>query len=223
VYSFRVRFRLGDRTRINEPTNAITLADQVALRARSREELLETATEGVIEGHGYQSPEDATQAGEAWRDRVQRAFARKNVDAQFGERLGGSVFTEHGIAWLEAEHSRRVLNDPPGVTVYETATDPLFATSSAEATVGHSADALKRALAAATRVNERMSDQERIAFELFGASFSETSPEARLLLLVMAIETLIDPAPREASVRQHVDALSQVPGGGVGVRRSRRR
>jgi hypothetical protein len=39
---------LGDRP-INEPVNAIALADQVALRARSREELLKTATEGVIE------------------------------------------------------------------------------------------------------------------------------------------------------------------------------
>ena len=140
MFSFRIRFRLGERTHIDQATNELALADRdglrIVIRARDRDQKLRDAREVVIQGDGYASQSDAERGGERWRDRVQRAFARLNIGAQFGEQIGGGAFTTHGLAWLESEHGRTVLNDFPGVTVYESALEPLFASSSAKATVG---------------------------------------------------------------------------------------
>ena len=46
-----------------------------------------------------------------------------------------------------------------------------------------------------------------LAYDLFSASFSADSADARFALLTMALETLIKPAPRALSVVDHVDSL----------------
>lgn len=52
-----------------------------------------------------------------------------------------------------------------------------------------------------------LTPKERIAFEVFNASFFQPSADARFLLRVMAIEALLEPRPRDAAARQHVESL----------------
>lgn len=46
-----------------------------------------------------------------------------------------------------------------------------------------------------------------LALALFNASFFQRSADSRFVLLVMAVEALIDPAPRSAEARAYVDGL----------------
>lgn len=52
-----------------------------------------------------------------------------------------------------------------------------------------------------------MSGQEQLAYDLYAASFSESSPDAKFVTLMMAVETLINPSPRRDEARAHVNAL----------------
>src|SRR5215207_4341102 len=55
----------------------------------------------------------------------------------------------------------------------------------------------------ATRADVR----EHLAFDLYSASFFQPSADARFLMLMMALETLLDPQPRPQSVQDHVTQL----------------
>jgi hypothetical protein len=55
-----------------------------------------------------------------------------------------------------------------------------------------------------------MSDTERLAFDLYSASFAEPSVDAQLVMRMMAVETLLNRAPQPAPVLDHVnDLISQ--------------
>ncbi|MGI8652524.1 MAG: hypothetical protein ACR2I7_06990 [Geodermatophilaceae bacterium] len=60
---------------------------------------------------------------------------------------------------------------------------------------------------AASDLGERLTPVERLAFDLFSGSFFQPSADARLLMLTMALETLIDPRPRSLATQVHVAEL----------------
>ncbi len=63
------------------------------------------------------------------------------------------------------------------------------------------------AMSEAVKRNAEMSEGDQVAYDLYGASFAEVPTDARFLLLMMAIETMIEPEPRAAEVQAHVEAL----------------
>lgn len=63
------------------------------------------------------------------------------------------------------------------------------------------------AVADALQTDEKVPDRERLAYDLFSASFFALTADARFLNLMMAVETVIDQAERSKLVRQHVDDL----------------
>jgi hypothetical protein len=213
VYSFRIRFRLGARVRIDSPLLDLQIhvapPVKVRMRARLDDVPLRDARDVLIVGSGYLTEADAADASTQWRERLQLAFARTDIGADFGDRAPGGGLTHAGLLMLAARSGARVLNDVHGVMIYESEPQPLFAGSSVSTTVGRSVTGLQNALAAAERLNATTSEQERLAFDLFSASFDETSADARLMMLMMAIETLIQPADRGAAANAHVDAMIQ--------------
>jgi hypothetical protein len=85
---------------------------------------------------------------------------------------------------------------------------PLFTAIKAEGVVKPSMRRAAGTFAAAREmVSLEVTENERLAFELYAASFFQPSADARLLLAMMAIETLIDLPPREAEVRDVVQSL----------------
>ena len=54
----------------------------------------------------------------------------------------------------------------------------------------------------AIEYGETMTDRERVAFQLFSTSFFEASADTRLLTLMMAVEALLELAPRPARVTE---------------------
>jgi hypothetical protein len=62
-----------------------------------------------------------------------------------------------------------------------------------------------------------LSDRDRLSHQLFHASFFQTSEDARFLLLVMAIEALIESPLRSAAELGHVDAWIKSTADAVGL------
>src|SRR5207253_2800796 len=52
-----------------------------------------------------------------------------------------------------------------------------------------------------------LTEAQQVAYELFAASFSQTSPDGRYILLMISLESLIQPQRRAAAVREHVQEL----------------
>jgi hypothetical protein len=134
-------------------------------------------------------------------------LARLRIGVDFGNRAPKSAFTLAGLAMLEAQTGCRVLNDIHGPMVFETDPPPRFALFSADGLrgvkKGHFETIFERALSTLRNLSAR----ERLSFELFNASFFQTSADTRFIMLVMAIEALIEPVHRSKEATDHVDSL----------------
>jgi hypothetical protein len=101
-----------------------------------------------------------------------------------------------------------VLNDEHGTMVFRCEPRPLFGSIGAPTvTVGANVERLAAATTGARDAEAVMTEAQCLAFDLYSASFSETSGDARFMMLMMAVETLIDPQPREQAVRDYVQRL----------------
>lgn len=76
----------------------------------------------------------------------------------------------------------------------------------------------EEAFAAAIARNHKLTDQERVAFSLFNASFFQSTADARFLLLVMAVEVLIDPLNESPAVLQQIErAIALIDASSINV------
>jgi hypothetical protein len=66
---------------------------------------------------------------------------------------------------------------------------------------------LRSALAVAVKQRESVNEREEVAYNLFAASCFDSSPDARLISLVTAVESLLHLADRSAAARSHVARL----------------
>lgn len=170
-------------------------------------EQISTAANLVIRGEGFADEATALTEGERWRDALQAAFSRLAIGADFGERGPRSMWTAAGLMLLERQVGSRVLNDQPGVMVFECEPEPRFVGGTAKPVVTKSGERVEQAVEVAAQSGLQMGEQERLSFDLFSASFFQPSPDGRLLMLMMAIETLLDLQPRDEECIAHVEHL----------------
>jgi hypothetical protein len=116
------------------------------------------------------------------------------------------VLTNSGAQIFEAQVGQPVLNDVHGVMTFECEPGPRFVSVGATVSVGRSAEHLAQAIANAREIGASMSGAERLAYDLYSAS-ALPAADARFVMLMMAVETLIEPAPRSDAVRIHVEQL----------------
>jgi hypothetical protein len=213
MFCFRIRFRLGSRITINSTSDSLVLVDpaladkDIWLKPAGRDNSFSDAVDLVLLGRPFNGEDDAAEAARRWLGLLKKVFARMNVGADFGGRSPKSTFTRHGLGWLEEEFGERVLNDVHGISIYQCEPPPRFAKMETDISVGKNAQQIVSALDAAAEADAVMGDQEQLAYDLYGASFSESSADARLAMLMMAVETLIEPVARATAVREHVDSL----------------
>lgn len=170
---------------------------------------LAEVTEAALYGSGYANPQQAESAGERWRSVLQVSFARLNIGVDFYERVHDLMgrASDEWLAQLSQEHGRRVVNDQPGVVTYEEPR-PLFVSGKAEGVVRPSTRRAAGTFAAADGLRDlEVSELDRLAFEVYAASFYQPSADARLLLAIMAVESLIEPLPRPPAVQEFVDDM----------------
>jgi len=207
----RIRFTLGAGLEISSSASETSISDPVegktvTLKAQ-RESTFTDSKHLSLVARPFHSEGEAEKSAERWIGVLKTAFAHVNVGADFGDRAPKSVATKAGLEMLEAESGQRVLNDTHGVSIYQCEPQPLFVRGEASAVVGKDLNRVLEAIDLAIEHCAEMTASERLGYDLFAASSNEGSADARFVMLMMAVETLIDPRPRTTAVRAHVDAL----------------
>jgi hypothetical protein len=149
--------------------------------------------------------------GELLADALRRTLGALGLAAGFGSGAPEGWFTYLALVRMTEAASRPVVNDVHGLMVHATEPGPQFVTGFAPTIIiGTQPDRFERTLRSAVEAGVALSDSERIAFDLFTASFLENSPDARLISLVMAIETLIVLPARSSVACKHVNELIEL-------------
>jgi hypothetical protein len=208
-FSFRIRVQLPPTLRIQSDESKITLLEGspgVQLSVIG-DVSFSDSHDLKLTGSGYEIQDDAESAGRTWISAMQVALSELEIGADFGyRRQSGRV----GPALRESareSHGVELLAEPYRLHVYPTELNPMYVSGSAKALTGRRADDLGERVRLAVCNRRVFTEQQTLAYHLFSASFFEINPDSRLVLLVTAIETLIERNPREDAIRNHVASL----------------
>jgi hypothetical protein len=209
-----MRFSLGRTVRINSSAHELSLnrsddSEEVVLRPRHCDVAIGDAHELALFGGSYATEQLAEEAAAIWGARLRFAFARLHIGADFGLRAPRGSFTTHGLRALEMATGERVLNDMHGTTIYECNPPPRFAAVSVDVTVGKQSDQLVALVRTDDARGVQPDEKLDHVFDLFSASFFQPSPDARFLMLSMALETMIVQERRCEELVTHLETLVQ--------------
>ena len=212
MYCFRHRFRIPQvgKLSFDEPRVALSGHDgegpRVWIGSTSDAPLRET-DRVALRGEGYESERDAAAAADFWRGVLMRSFAAVNVGVDFGDRAPQGGMSQAYRDEMEARFGQPFLDDVHGLITFPCAPDPVFVGLSAAGFAPLAQEHWQRALAAAVH-EAPLTATGRLAYDLYGAAaFVADQPDARFMMLMMALETLITQNDRSRDVREHVDSL----------------
>ncbi len=211
-HTFRIRIQIAPNETINIDTSNLDLSDlaeaQIEISSGHPETPIRESKQLILRGSGYGSEDAAIEAGEYFRDIITIALAKLHIGADFGDRAPRSGFTSYGLSRVQDSTSQRSLNNVHGLMVFETDPSPVFV-SMGEAKVirGSNQERFLNAFSLAFRSGIKLSGRERLAYDIFSASYFARSQDARLIMLTMAIEILSTQSPRPIQVREHIDEL----------------
>lgn len=211
-YSFRIRFNRSpiDTIQIEENELAlptISAKSSIVLRARKDNLKIRDSDQLAVVGSGYESAQDAEVEGREVRKALTVALARVRVGADFGDRAAKGMFTEHGLKWVEQQIGQRALNNVHGLMIFETFPKPRFVSSNAQMTKETTPDSFLAAYTKSLEISSTISQREELSYTLFNASFFQPTADSRFLLLIMAVEALIELERRSDESLAHVDSL----------------
>jgi hypothetical protein len=216
TYTFRIRFNRSPATTILTEAPEIQIPApeagvSLALRATSGKSLKDEERWALV-GEGYKSEKDARDAGSRMQDILVIVFAKLRIGANFGNRspihgqYAKTLFTQVGL--LQTQQllgDERHLNDEPGLSVYSSYPKPKFIAYAPPVAIAKNPDNVQNTFISGLKQGRPLTDRERIASELFFASFFQSSPDVRFLLLVMAVEALIEKRPKSKEAVAYVD------------------
>ena len=212
IYNFRVRFLKSPRTTIalNDPQLAMPNRSgdpEVTLVSRDGDKSLKDSSFLVLKSSGWSLKENAKSAGRLYFDALKRSLVRLRVGADFGKRTQYSIYTEDGLRMLQEPETLALMNDLPGLMVYESIGKTQFISTEVEIGRAIQSGQLINIFEYALNNDRELSDNENVSIELFNASFFQKSDDARFLLLMCSLEALMVVEKRSASVGNHVDTL----------------
>lgn len=211
MYCFRVPFTMSERSLLGITERRFDLLSgpevNVWLTSTVEDQPLSDAERLVVRGEGFSSEAEASAEGERWRDVISRGFARVHLAADFGDRQPFGALSEAGVELFSDKVGHPVISDVPGVTTFLCDPGPVFIRSEAKGCRRPTPEHNQRVLLGAVSVDARLTEVERLAFDLYSASFFQPSADSRLLMLTMAVETLLALQPRSQVARDHVGAL----------------
>jgi hypothetical protein len=106
--------------------------------------------------------------------------------------------SDDAVQFLNDAHGLMVFSAEPAARFIRLGTPTVMTSPSTERMVA----ALQGAIA-----GPGLAERTQIAYDFLAASMSEKSSDARLPLLMISVETLIEPDPRSAAVQQHIEDL----------------
>ena len=211
-FSFRVRFHRSPRDTVNISAskwewNIGEDSPALLLCSYKQEEAIKDSKTWVFKSEGWASEEEASHAARRYVDALALTLVRLRIGADFGNRAPKSAFTRAGLAMLGAQSGCRVLNDVHGLMIYESEPPPRFTTMSADALRGVPQVHFEKIFSHALAHPRVITDRERLSLELFNASFFQKSADSRFLVLMMAVEALLEPSPRSSAAALHVESM----------------
>jgi len=212
TYSFRIRVNRSSSCTIQTDLPRIALADKganicVSLRAAFPDKSIKDDDQWVLVGEGYSSESEAMEAGRRHQDAFMLALAKSRIGVDFGNRAPKGFITDYGLQYFSEQINQRTLNNVHGLMVYESHPPPRFVAVNMNPVLGKNKDSFEEILRSAIALQPILTDRERLALSLFHASFFQPTADSRFLLLVMAIEALIDPKPKTAEAIESVNAF----------------
>ena len=211
-YTFRIRFNCSPHTAIQSDSRELVLPAHdeggiVTLKNPTSDEPIKDAEQLVLLGNGYASEKEAVEAGNRFQAALKVALARGRIGADFGERSPKGGYTPYGLSLLEKQHGSTILNNVHGLMVFRTELNPRFISTNAIGIRGLSPKIFTADFVSSLRNIPSLTDKDQVAYSLFNGSFFQPSADGRFLMLVMAVEALIDPALRSESAVNHVDTM----------------
>lgn len=211
TYTFRLRFKRAS-TEINIEAPLLLLKSgptmsSLILRSHNPEVPIRESKDLILEGSGYPTKEDAEQAGAKSFDALAVTLARLRVGADYGSKGPRSWISTSFLSQISARTGTPIMNDVHGLIVYESDPRPSFASMNSDIRTGVAQESFERTLYNALETTIFLSERERLSLEMFNASFFQTTPESRLILLVMAIEALIELKARSTEAVAHVETM----------------
>lgn len=211
TYSFRIRFNLPDTITlaINEPEIMIGGYDEadVILKSHDSKTPIEQTRALVLLGNNFNKEQEAQTAAIYYRDALISSFARLRIGADFGETAAQSLFFKGGLEMLARETGGPVLNDVHGLMIFEARTNVQFKSLDLGITRVTPKERFMKTVDFALTKGIKLSEKECIACDLFGTSFFQKSMDARFLMLMMAIETLLETKQRSSAIQDHITLL----------------
>lgn len=211
-HTFRIRFRTAKTFPVCPELDEFLLVedDEEAVWIRSVGGGPIGETEWLtVRGARYRSHAAAIEAGERWRDVLERALAGLHVPADFGERKAFSSWTNPDVLNRRSESmGARVMNEVHGLIAFPTGAPVHLISSSASVYVPRSVESLRDAVLSPS--NRRLHAQQRLAFDLYSHAVLAPSPDAKFVLFMMAVEALMTPFDRSEPVHRVVEGLRSV-------------
>jgi hypothetical protein len=212
-FSFRIHIVRSPRTTLEIDIQTQEFEDKqnnriIAFSSLEQNSSIKQSNHLIIKSSGWSSEAEASVAAEKYLNIFRVCFAKLRLGVDYGRNLPKSMFTKYGLAWLTQQTGHeRILNDIYGSMVYETNPTPRFVTMQADAVIGKPREQLIRAFDFALQQPIQLSSREQLSIDVFNASFFQKSEDVRFLLLVMAIEALLESEPRSANALGHVEKL----------------
>ena len=214
-YSFRTRFYRSPTDTLNIDSYKwewplVEDGRSLVLCSHQKENTIQNSPILVLKSDGWPSESDALKAANKYVNALMLTLARLRIGADFGNRGPKSVVTNAGLDMIAAKTGCRVLNDEHGLMFYKSEPQPKFVSMSTNMLRGVKKEHFEKAFSYSINLSREISERERMSMELFNASFFQKSADSRFLVLVMAIEALLEPAERSSVARAHVKQLISV-------------
>ena len=211
-FSFRVRFNRSPANTINIDASrwelqSVGAGPAIVLCCHPEETAVKDSTIWVFKSEGWPSEDLAAEAANKYISALLVTLARLRIGADFGSRAPKSGFFLPGLAKLEEQSGYRVLNDVHGLMLYESEPLPRFAKYDGIGLRGVSQSHFEQVFHRAVEQFEVLTEKEKLALDLFNSSFFQKTVDTRFVVLVMAVEALLDPSPRSALAIAHVKSM----------------
>jgi len=193
---FRVDLAPGCAIASEEATltlSGIADAQRIELTGTRKDQPLSQSRQLILLAPSWPTREAAEAGGKRLSNMLLLALARNKVGVESWPRRPGGFVTNAGLRWLGEKFGRRTLNDSIGLTVFESDPPPvLIDPGRARPVLGTLPVRLVESFRALVPMEVELTERERVAIDLFNASFFEPAADTRLITLVMAIEALLD-------------------------------
>lgn len=211
-WCFRLRFDLGATAKLEYEDREWILCDgpleHVVLLPADGQDVVANARRLQVRGALYSSEEEAAAAGRRWRDWITLIFASVNVGADFGDRAATGGATSVALKEASQAAGCQVYNDIHGLMTFPDDPSVLFLHfGPVAAMVSSPHSRLVEALNRVQSATAALTTRQRLAYDLFSASLSEINADARFVMLMMAVETLVDQQPRSPGATSLVDSF----------------